>query len=333
MCSGGPPRRGTLRNFHRPIKYFSLDAGVPGALLDQARVNFFEEARDGGGNRGTNLEKRLGDGINRFDVGESGALEDVDVVEGAAIDVGERQERKRDVTLGIQAEVVAQIGNVRAEIAVRKHDALGLAGGARGVDDGGELTRKNSRGALAVSGNIRCARAGDEGFVAQAFGGNFRTGISDDDLFELGKVLANGKKLLQLCRTGDEDNFRATMLQDVGHPVRGLVEVDGNGNASGTGYGKVRGVPFGPIRGEKTDAIAGLDAEFHESSGKTGDAAEKFLRGDGVPAALAANHLCARVRQLVDDGQEARGKRAVVHGVRVTVLHGVVRAQCNENRR
>ena len=302
-------------------------------MLDQARVNFFEEARDGGGNRGTNLEKRLGDGINRFDVGESGALEDVDVVEGAAIDVGERQERKRDVTLGIQAEVVAQIGNVRAEIAVCKHDALGLAGGARGVDDGGELTRKNSRGALAVSGNIRCARASDEGFVAQALGGNVPSGISDDDLFKFRKFLANGKKLLQLFRASDEGHFGATMLQDVGHTVRGLVEVDGNGDAPGASYGKVRSVPFGPIRGEKTDAIAGLDAEFHESSGKTGDAAEKFLRGDGVPAALAANHLCARVRQLLDDGQEARGKRAVVHGVRVTVLHGVVRAQCNENRR
>src|SRR4029077_17147427 len=150
---------------------------------------------------------------------------------------------------------------------------------------------------------------------------------------KFGKFLANGKKVLQLCRASDEDHFGATMLQDVRHSVRGLVEVDGNGDAAGASDGKVRGVPFGAISGEKADAIARLDAEFHEGGGKTTYAAEKFLRGDGLPAAVAANHLGARVRQIVDDGQEARGKGPVVHGLRVTVLHGVVRAQCNENRR
>src|SRR6267143_5453086 len=143
MRSGGAPRGGTLRNFHRPIENSSLPASVPGTLFDQTRVNFFEEARDGGGYRGTNLQESLGNGIHRFDIGKSGALEDVDVVERAAIDVGERQEGERDVILRVKAEVVAQIGNVRAEIAVRQHHALGLAGSARGVDDGGKLAREN----------------------------------------------------------------------------------------------------------------------------------------------------------------------------------------------
>src|SRR6266850_1011542 len=153
MRSGGAPRRGTLRNFHRPIKKLSLDAGVPGALFDQTRVDLFEEARDSGGYRGTNLEKSLGDGINRFDVGQRGTLEEVDVVERSAIDVGEREKGERDVILVIQAEVVAQIGNIRAEIAVREHDALGLAGSAGSVDERGELTDKNLRGTQTVGGN------------------------------------------------------------------------------------------------------------------------------------------------------------------------------------
>src|SRR6266436_718280 len=207
MCSGGAPRGGMLRNFHRPIENFSLHASVPGTLFDQTHVNFFEEARDGGGYRGTNLAKRLGDGIHRFDIGESGALEDVDVVERAAIDVGEREKGERHVILGIQAEVVAQVGDVRAEIAVREHDALGLAGGAGSVDERGELTGKNVRGTQTVGGNVRGACTGDEGLVAQALGGNVRTGIGDDDLLEFGKLLANGKKVLQLCRASDEDNF------------------------------------------------------------------------------------------------------------------------------
>src|SRR6267143_110998 len=103
MRSGGAPRGGTLRNFHRPIENSSLHASVPGTLFDQTRVDFFEEARDGGGYRGTNLQENLGDGINRFDGGESSALEEVDVVERAAIDVGEREKGKRDVVLRIQA--------------------------------------------------------------------------------------------------------------------------------------------------------------------------------------------------------------------------------------
>src|SRR6266850_2398961 len=331
--SSGAPRDRLLRDFHRPIKKPSLDARVPGTLLDETRVNFFEEARDGSGNGGSNLEKGLGDRIHGFDVGESGALEDVDVVERSAIDVGEREKGERDVLLGIQAEVVAQIGDVRAKIAVREHHAFGLAGSAGSIDERGELTGKNLRGAQTVGGNVRGTCTGDESFVAQALGGSVRPGIRDDDLFELGKFLANVEEPPQLRRTRDKNHFGAAMLQDVGHPVGGLLEVDGNGDAAGAGDSKVRGVPFGAIRGEKTDAIAGLDAELDESGGKSGDAAEKFLRGDRFPAAVAANHLGARVRQLVDDIQEARGKRAVLHGLRVTVLHGVVRAQCDENRR
>jgi len=64
-------------------------------------------------------------------------------------------------------------------------------------------------------------------------------------------------------------------------------------------------VPLGAIGGKKADAVAGLHAEFDESGGEAGDAAEKFLGRDGFPTAVATNHLGAGVRKIIDGVQEA----------------------------
>ncbi len=91
-CGGsrGAPGSRSLGHVHGPVKNHSLRAGGFRALLDEARVDFFEEARYRGDDRGMDFEEGLGDGINGLDVSESSALKDVDVVERAAIDVGER---------------------------------------------------------------------------------------------------------------------------------------------------------------------------------------------------------------------------------------------------
>ena len=109
------------------------------------------------------------------------------------------------------------------------------------------------------------------------------------------------------------------MFEDVGHAVGRFVEVNGNGDGACAVDGEVRGVPFGTVSGEKTDAVAGLHAKLDEGSREASDAAEKFLGRNGFPAAIAANHLGTRVRMSVDGIQEARWKRAVVHGLSVTL--------------
>src|SRR5947207_1269836 len=212
MSSVGAPGSGSLRHAHGPIKNHSLYARGFRALLDQAGIDFFEEARDGSDDGGTDFEKSLSDRIDGFDVGESGALKDVDVIERAAVDVSKRKKGKRDVFGGIEAEIMAHVVDVRAKIAVREHDALGLAGGTGGVDEGGELAGKNLGSAQTVGGNVRGVCCSDESFVAETFRGR-----------------------------------------------------------------------------------------------------------NGFPAAIAANHLGTRVRMSVDGIQEARWKRAVVHGLSVTL--------------
>src|SRR5713226_3922347 len=193
MASAGAPGSGLLGDVHGPIKKDALDASGLGAPLDEARVDFFEEARDRSRNSGADFEESLGDGVDRLDVGKGGALKEIDVVASAAIDVGERKERKRNVLGGIETEVVADVGDIGAKVGVREHDALGLAGGAGGVDERSELAGKNLGSAQAVRGDIRRARADDESFVAETFAGDALAAVGDDNLLEFGKAGADGE--------------------------------------------------------------------------------------------------------------------------------------------
>src|SRR6266852_3344238 len=144
-------------------------------------------------------------------------------------------------------EIVADVVDVGAEIRVREHDTLGRAGG------------------------------GNESFVTETFAGNVGASVGDDDLFQIGKAGADGEKLLQLWRANNEDDFGAAMFQDVGGAVGRFVEVNRHGDGAEAVDCEVGGVPLGAVGGKKADAVAGLHAEFDESSGKAGDAAEKFL--------------------------------------------------------
>jgi hypothetical protein len=288
-------------------------------LLGQTDVNFLEEARDGRGDGRANFEKSLSNGINGFDIGDGSALEKINVIERAAVHVGERQKRKRNVHFGLETEIVAYVGDVGAKVGVREHDALGFARCAGSVDDGSELARENLRSTLTVSGNVRGTGSPDECFVAKKFAGEFYAPVSHNDLLKFRKIAANGENSLELCLAGNKENFSPAMFEDIGHAVERFVEVDRDSDGTGACDGKVRGVPLGTVRGEEADAIAGLYAELHEGRGKASDAAKKFLGRNGFPAAVAPDHLGARVRKTVNCVQEAGGKRGVVHGLRLTV--------------
>jgi len=188
---------------------------------------------------------------------------------------------------------------------VREHHALGFAGGAGGVDERSELAGKNLRSAHTVRGDVRRARAGDEGFVTETFAGNVGTTIGDNNLFELRKIGTDGEELLQLGRANDEDDLGAAMFHDVGRAVGRFVEINRHGDGTCAVDGEVCGMPLRTVGGKETHAIAGLYAEFNKGGRKASDAAEKFLRGNGLPTAVPANHLRARIRKIIDGIEEA----------------------------
>ena len=100
-------------------------------------------------------------------------------------------------------------------------------------------------------------------------------------MLEFGKISADGQEFLQLSMTGDKDDSCSAMFEDVGHAVGRFVEVNRDGDAAGAGDGEVRGVPFGTICGEKTDAIAWLHAEFDKRCGKAANAAMTLRKREG----------------------------------------------------
>jgi len=99
---------------------------------------------------------------------------------------------------------------------------------------------------------------------------------------------------------------------------------------AGAGNGKVGGVPLGTVRGEETDAVAGLNAEFDKGGRKAGNAAEKLLGRDGLPAAGDLKHLRAGIGQMVDGVEKARGEGAVVHVLALTLPYRTWLAQCSD---
>ena len=257
------PRRGFARGLDGEIENLALGAGGFTSLLHQAGINFFEEARHGGEDGGLHFQQSLGDVFDDFDVGDRAAVEDIEVVEHAAIDMSERQERDGEVGSRIKDKLGARIGDVGAEIRVRKHYALGLTGGAGGVDERGKLAGENFGSAEAIGGDFGRAGGRDKSFVAEEIGGKRVTSAGDDDLLDFPELIANFEEFLKLSGAGDENDLSAAVIQDVGHAVRRFVEIDRDRDAARAANGEVSGVPFGAVGSEQTDAIAGFDAELH----------------------------------------------------------------------
>src|ERR1700722_16473746 len=103
------------------------------------------------------------------------------------------------------------------------------------------------------------------------------------------------------------------MIQDVRHPLRRLIEIDGYADATSARDGKIRGVPLGPVRRKNSYAVSHFHAKFHERAGKSCYTPKKFRRGDRFPAVPTAEHLGPQVRQLIDGVQKSGGKGAVIH--------------------
>ena len=175
------------------------------------------------------------------------------------------------------------------------------------------MAGKDLGNAEAISSDFRGAGGGDKSFVAEEIRGKRVARAGDDDLLDFLELIADFEEFLKLLGAGDKNDLRAAVIQDVGHAIRGFVEVDRNGDAARAVDGEIGGMPFGAIGGKEADTIAGFDAEFDEGMCEAGDAAQHFLGGNGFPTFGAAKHLCARRGVLFDGGEEARRESAVIH--------------------
>src|SRR5208282_256125 len=263
----GAPQCGTARDFHRPVKYLSFITRLFASLLYHSSVDFLEDTGYRGKQRGLNFEESLRDMLDRLDVSDGYTVKKMGIVESAAVDVGEWKEGNGHVILRFEFHVGAGVRDVRTKICVRQHDALGFAGRAGGVDDGGQLAGKDLRRAHAVGRDIGATCGGDQCFVTEVIRWQVGAAIGEDDLLQLWKLCANSLQLVHLRGTRGEDKFCAAMFEDVGNALRRFVEIDRNGDAARASDREVGGVPLGAIGGKKADAVAGLHAKFDKCRG------------------------------------------------------------------
>src|SRR6185437_16973837 len=104
------------------------------------------------------------------------------------------------------------------DVVVRQHDALRLAGGSRGVEEGSYVVGPYLQGALAVPrGGVGrlVLRAASLEFGHAEIRQTRLHGIEAYDGSERGKLMAYRRNLLSLFRGGDEDRHGARVFQDV----------------------------------------------------------------------------------------------------------------------
>ena len=138
----------------------ALDAGFGGFLLGDL-ADFFKDARHSNEDGGLDSEEGLRELVEAIAVGDEHVFRVEGVVEVARGDVREREERDAGVG-GVEAELGEGVVDVAGDVAVGEEHAFGLAGGAGGVDESGEVGGLDGAGGF-VEGGIVLAAAGDGG--------------------------------------------------------------------------------------------------------------------------------------------------------------------------
>ena len=132
----------------RPAEDLLPQRRVGRHLLVDPRVHLLVEARHRAHDVRAHLAHVLRHLLDALRVGDGDPRVEHEVVAGGALEaVAERQEAQRRPLLVHHREDLLRGEDVVEEVAVGEHDPLGVAGGARGVDEGGEVVLRHLGGA------------------------------------------------------------------------------------------------------------------------------------------------------------------------------------------
>src|ERR1700681_21426 len=101
-----------------------------------------------------------------------------------------------------------------------EHDALGLSGRSRSINYRRDLIRGHLRRAKPVFGDGLIAGCGSKRLVAKDLLAEIRGPRGTNNLLHRGEPAATFEQPPRLHLSGNEDNFRAGMVQYVNDPVR-----------------------------------------------------------------------------------------------------------------
>ena len=241
-------------HFDGPVEEVADELGLLGEAVLQLRVDHFIDARHGHEDRGADLAEvglQVRDGAVE---GGGVAQTEREVVGGRAFEgVRERQEREEGLVTA-RLQVLEHALDVRDDVAVREHHALGVARGARGVDERGEVGGLGS-----LLGQLARFAELEEGLLGHD--GNRRLQIvavlvvGDDDEADLGR-LGGLADLLPLEELVGHEDLGTGVVQDEGGGLRRVDGVQRHRHERVRERGEVEEDRFGAVGQEHRHAVA-----------------------------------------------------------------------------
>ena len=239
----------------------------------------------------------------------------VEVMQHPLEDVADGEEAQHPVLL-VRIEIWEAgdgVEDVLGDVAVGEHHTLRQAGGAGGVNDGGELVGVDGVPATVQLFLLGLAAAVDD----LAPGGGAGHVLKRVDLLEAGDLVLDGGDLVEELLIGDEAELAFAVVQDVDVILRGHRRVQGHVNATGLQDAVVHKVPLAAVVvGDQRDALAWLEAEGDEATAHRVHLVDELLGGirDAVALIGHGHHGVLRgVGQLVT--REIKKTGGVLHQV------------------
>ena len=278
-----------------PVEEEAHEARLLGESVAKLRVDHFVDARHRKEHRRSDDLEVFRQVRDRAVEGEGIAQAQGQVVGGRTLEgVRERKERE-ELFLVVGQNVGERAAKVRENVAVREHHALGVAGRARRVDEGGEVVGFGTHRQI-----LHVVAEREEG--RELHHGNGRGGIvldfvvRDDDEPQVGRFagLADELPLEELVR---HEHLRARIAQDEARGLRSVDCVKRHGNERVGEHRLVKADGFVAVGQEHRAAVAAFkEREGGEGLSPGEDVLEGFLE------ALFEPSLRLLVVELVGDG-------------------------------
>ena len=197
-----------------------------------------------------------------------------------------RERQKGDAGVGgIEVEIDWGVILVGGDVAVGEGDALGLAGGAGGVNERGQIAGLDGADE-GIEDGIALGAAGI-GIVNQLAHGDGALGsgrIHHDDAFQLG-LGADRVKLVELLARGNDGNAAAGVAHQFRYLLAGEGGVDGNIRGADGQSSKIGDHPLPAVLADEGDAVALFRAHPQKCRGQRPDTLIDLIRGDRLPLA------------------------------------------------
>ena len=197
---------------------------------------------------------------------------------------------ERHSSLVGEAEQLDAGGHVRGDVAVGQHHALGVAGGARGIDQRGEVVRRRgqrmrraSRGAgLAPRGRGRAARRSSARPVpARPASNAMMCAQAPAAASRIARTFSSWAASRRTTATAPR------VAQDVLDLPGGQRGIDRDVGAAGGEAGVVGDGPLGPVLRQDRDPVAAPHAQLPEAEAAGPGPARRARGSSGGPAAVA----------------------------------------------